>query len=80
MIGKVLRVPHHFTLPYCPWSNGAVERLAKDLLRVARAAIAELQMAFDECPDLLPLIQIAINNVTSPQRGNVAPITAFHGC
>lgn len=29
-----LRVPHHFTLPYTPWSNGAVERLGKEILRI----------------------------------------------
>ena len=24
LVTKGLKVPHHFTLPYCPWSNGAV--------------------------------------------------------
>ena len=37
LISKGLRVPHRFTFPYCPWSNGAIERLGKELLRVARA-------------------------------------------
>lgn len=29
LVTKGLKVPHHFTLPYCPWSNGAVERLGR---------------------------------------------------
>ena len=79
LITKGLRVPHHFTLPYCPWSNGAIERLGKELLRVARAVTAELQMAFDEWPDILPLLQSAINNAPSSQRKKTAPIMAFNG-
>ena len=68
LIAKGLRVPYHFTLPYCPWSNGAIERLGKELLRIARAVTAELQMDFDEWPDILPLLQSAINNAPSAQR------------
>lgn len=39
---KGLKSPHHFTLHYCPWSNGAVQRLGKELLRVARAVLLVL--------------------------------------
>lgn len=79
LVCEGLRVPHHFTLPYCPWSNGAVERLGKELLRVFRAVLSELQMRHDEWPDLLPLVQSALNTAPSPQRGDVSPITAFTG-
>lgn len=79
MLAKGLRAQHHFTLPYCPWSNGAVERLGKELLRTARALLSELQLRQDEWPQLLPIFQSAINNSPSPQRNNVAPITAFTG-
>ena len=79
LIGKGLKVPHHFTLPYNPWSNGAVERLGRELLRVMRSVLSELQMSFTEWPDILPLVQSALNNVPSPQRGNISPITAFMG-
>jgi len=79
LVAKGLKVPHHFTLPYTPWSNGAVERLGKELLRVFRSVVSELQMDLKEWPDLMPLVQSALNNAPSPQRGNVAPITAFTG-
>lgn len=29
-----LRLRDHFTLPYLPWNNGAVERLGKEILHV----------------------------------------------
>ena len=44
LITRGLKVPHHFTLPYSSWSNGAVERLGKELLRVMRAVLSEFRM------------------------------------
>jgi transposase InsO family protein len=79
LVSKGLKVPHHFTLPYTPWSNGAVERLGRELLRVFRAVASELQMRLEEWPDILPLVQSVLNNAPSPSRGNVAPLTAFTG-
>jgi len=76
---RALRVPHHFTLPHTPWSNGAVERLGREVLRVFRATASELRMPFSDWPDLVPLVQSSLNNSPSPQRGNKAPITIFIG-
>eukprot|EP00171_Calliarthron_tuberculosum_P004016 IDg4016t1 len=47
---KALKVPHHFTLSYSPWINGAVEHLGKKLLRVFRSVCSELRLRPDECP------------------------------
>lgn len=78
-LAKGLRVPHHFTLPYTPWSNGGIERLGKEMLRVFRSVISEYQMRPVEWVDLLPMVQHALNNAPSPQRRNTAPVTAFAG-
>jgi len=78
-LSRALKVPHHFTLPHTPWSNGAVERLGKEILRTFRTAVSELQVPFSTWPDLVPLVQSALNNSLSPQRGNLAPITIFMG-
>ena len=64
-VTKGLKVPHHFTLLYSPCSNGAVESLGKELLRVFRSVISELQMGFKGWPDLLPVVQSALNNAPS---------------
>lgn len=77
LVSRGLRVPHYFTLPYTLWSNGAVERLGKEMLRVLRSVLSELQMHLSEWPDLLPLVQSALSNATSAQRNMVASITAF---
>lgn len=39
---KGIRVPHHFPLPYCVRSDGAVERLDKDLICICCAILSVL--------------------------------------
>lgn len=77
LVAKGFRLPHHFTLPYAPWSNGGIECLGKELLRVFRAVVSELRLDHSYWPDLLPLVQSAIKNAPSPQCGNVSPVTAI---
>ena len=79
LLAKDLRTRQHFTMAYCPWSNGAIERLGKELLRVSRSVLSELQLSPDVWPDLLPVFQSVINNSLSPQRNYIAPITSFTG-
>lgn len=77
LLKKGLRVPHHCTLPYCPWSNGAVERLGKEVHRVARTILSEFQQLHTSWPPIFALIQSSINKTPSSIRGNHAPITIF---
>lgn len=79
LLAKGLRTPHEFTLPNFPWSNGAVERLGKGILRVAREVLSEFQQRPDEWTQLVPPIQGALNNAPSLKSNNVEPITAFTG-
>lgn len=44
---------------------------------MARALLSELQLRIDDCPQLIPIFLSAINNIPSPLRKNVAPITCF---
>lgn len=39
LVSKSLQLPHHFTLPHFSRSNGAVERLRKELLRLCSSLI-----------------------------------------
>lgn len=79
LVSKHLKVSHHFTVVYCPWSNGAVLCLGRELIRVLQATFAELQMDQEELTDLIPIVQLVLNNSHLPQRGNVCPVTAFMG-
>lgn len=77
LVSKSLKVLHHFCLPYHTWSNGAVERLGKELIGVLRLACSEFQLRSEEWPDVLPLIQSVLIVSYSPQRGIISPLTAF---
>lgn len=79
LVAEGLRVPHRHTLPYSPWSSGAVERLGKELLLIFRAVTTELRLGFNEWPDLLSIVQSAINNAPSPQPRGVPPVKAMTG-
>jgi Integrase zinc binding domain len=45
---------HRFTLAYCPWSNGTVEVVNREILRILRALCSELKIPFREWPNLCP--------------------------
>lgn len=79
LLAKSLRGHHHITKPNCSWSNGAIERLSKELLRIARAVLLELQLRQDAWPDLIPLFTSVLNNSSSQQRGGISSFTAFTG-
>lgn len=76
LLSKPLHVKHHFTLPQNPWSNGAVELLGRELLRVLRAVTLSCNFALTNGQTCFPLCS-AINMTISPQRQNIAPVTAF---
>jgi hypothetical protein len=66
-----------FTLAYCPWSNGTVEVVNREILRVLRALCSELKIPFREWPNLLPLVQGILNSAILPRLGNCSPLTAM---
>jgi transposase InsO family protein len=76
---KNLRSQHHFTTASSPWENGTVERACREVLRATRALLSEFQLRPNQWPDVARIVQSIINNSPSPQRGNIAPITAFTG-
>lgn len=77
LLTKGLHVLHRSTIPYCPWSNGAVERLGKEVLRAARSLLSVLQLQPNAWLSVLPLIQSTINNTPSAHRLSLASATIF---
>lgn len=70
---------HHFTLAYCPWSNGSVEVVCRELLRATRALLSEFQLPQNCWPSIMPLVQSVLNNTVLQRLGNRCPLTAFTG-
>lgn len=79
LVSKERHDSHHFTQPYSSWSELGIERLCKKLLRVFSAKIFELGFEQGKWPDLLSIVQSAINHFPSPQRYGASLIKAMTG-
>ncbi|KAF0702603.1 hypothetical protein AaE_015828 [Aphanomyces astaci] len=66
VLQHVLGAHHHFTTARCPWANGTVEVVMRQLLRLFRACLSEWLM-------------LIMNQLPSPSLGGVAPVTAMSG-
>ena len=72
-----LHIRHHFTLAYCPWSNGTIEVVNRHILHVLRSLLSELRLEPMDWPILIPLIRFALNHSSPPDRP--AAVTLFCG-
>lgn len=72
-----LRSKDHFTVPYCPWSNGTIRLVCRELLHTCRAAVSEFQVSFSAWPSLVPLVQPALNCAPVKRLKNKCPMTLF---
>lgn len=77
MLKERLRTNHHFTLPYCPWSNGTVEVVCRELTRCMRALLLEYSLPFKFWPSILPVFQSILNNTKIDRLGKRSTATAF---
>ena len=64
----MLGIEHHITFVYCPWINGSVEIVGKDLVWTARALTSEFRPSLDEWDLVLPAIEFYSNNRRQPGR------------
>ena len=68
---------HHFTLAYCPWSNGTVEVVCRELLRTTRALLSENQLPHKCWSSVKPVVHSALNNSLLEHLGNRCSLTVF---
>lgn len=66
---KKAKIRHHSTTPYCPWANGTVERLCKEILRITKALLSEWKLPVTQWPSLTESIQKIINHSPSKKLG-----------
>lgn len=79
ILSKSLGAKHKFSTPYVPWSNGTVEAVCKQALRVMRALSAEFKIPESDWPTTVPAIQCIINNSPTRRLGGRAPIKVHTG-
>ena len=56
------RINHHFTTAYCPWANGSVERICREVLRACRALLGEWKLGPTHWPAVTEAIQSVLNH------------------
>jgi len=78
-LNDILKTKHHFTTAYSPKSNGTVERVNREIMKVLRSLVSEFKISWNEWASLLPLVQSALNNYKSASLAGQAPITVFTG-
>ena len=66
-----------FVTAYCPWADGSVEVLKRQLLKALRSLLSVKRQLIGHCPPYLSLCQSSINHLPSSRIGGVAPLTAF---
>lgn len=79
VLRQKVKSKHHFTLAYCPWSNGTVEVVCREILRASRALLSEYQLPIEYWPQVLPIVQSILNNSIIDRLGKHCPLTAFTG-
>ena len=72
-----LHCGHHFTLAYCPWTNGSVEVVCREMLRAMRVLLSEFRLPFKLWPNLVPLVQSILNNTPLSRLNGTCPLTVF---
>ena len=61
-LSSELRINHHFTTAYSPWSNGTVERICREVLRACRALCSEWKLAPQDWPSVVECVQSVLNH------------------
>jgi hypothetical protein len=76
---RKLKSCHHFVTAYCPWANGSVERVNRELGTLFRAILAEFKMPFEHWPQVLPILQYVLNQTPVESLCGLAPIQVAMG-
>ena len=79
LVSQRMGVRHHITLAHCPWSNGSVEIVGFDLIYTLRCVLSELEMLMTQWPEVIPLVQYAINHRPRESLGGRTPIEVMTG-
>ena len=64
-LSRSFDIQHHFTVPYCPWSNGSVERANRDIKALLKVVLKSAKYPEYCWPYVLPAV-MNIMNQTHP--------------
>ncbi|POM69893.1 Hypothetical protein PHPALM_13794 [Phytophthora palmivora] len=81
MLCNKMKCDQRFSVAYCPWINGSIERLNRDVLQVFRAMILEYKLDLDhrDWMSLLSVVQCSLNHTPLPSLAYKSPLELFTG-
>ena len=79
LLATHLNMEHHITTAYCPWANGSVERVCREVLRALRGLCSELQLNLRDWVYLLPMVAYTLNHRLIDGLGSRTPIEVMTG-
>ncbi|OWZ03679.1 hypothetical protein PHMEG_00024541 [Phytophthora megakarya] len=74
-----LKCDQQFSVAYCPWINGSIERLNIDILQVFRTMILEYKLDHREWMSLISVVQGKLNHTALPYLAYKSPLELFTG-
>lgn len=75
-----LFVERRWSVEYAPWSNGAVERVGRDLIDSVRRLLTDTRrFTVGDWPECARLATFVVNNTPSVRLGNQSPASVFLG-
>ena len=75
----LMGIEHHFTTAYCPWSNGTIERMNREIIRLLRALRSEYRIPTPQWICLVPLVQYVLNTNKFDSLAGMSPIQVVTG-
>jgi hypothetical protein len=75
---KELKAKHHVTTANCPWCNGTIESVCKQVIHAFGTVLSELKYA-DEWPEVINMVQSVLNNSLSTRLKKRTPMQVFTG-
>jgi transposase InsO family protein len=76
---RLTSMDHHVTTAYNPRSNGTVERLNREVLKVFRALLSEFRMSTADWALLVPVVQYSLNWTSTPLLAGHTPAEVCFG-
>ncbi|OWZ01886.1 hypothetical protein PHMEG_00026654 [Phytophthora megakarya] len=70
---------HTFSVAYCPWTHGSIERINRDIIQALRVLIMEYKLDHRDWVARVPIMQASLNNTPLPSLANKSLLEPFTG-
>ena len=74
-----LKLQHHFTVAYSPWTNGTAERVNREILKLLRSLMSQDRASNHDWRSYLPSVQFLLNNTPRARLGGRTSDQVFLG-